>query len=457
MDELLLLSAVEQSAKVRRREVSAEELTRAYLARIEARNPALSAFVAVAEKSATKAARRLDAQAKDAVSPLFGVPIGIKDLNLVRGMPARMGSSAFRWLVWSPLDDPSARRVRASGAVILGKLSTSEIGILPIVETEVGPPTKNPWALDRTAGGSSGGSASAVAGGMVSIAQGSDAAGSIRIPASFCGLVGFKPSRGALVEPHRWVDPTGIAVEGPIARSTADAAALYDVLRPRPVAPSDSMLQRSERPPEKLRIKMSLDPALMSAEPEVKEAALAAQRALEALGHTVEEAPFFPGEVREFLPIMQLMVRGAPIFFEKRLQPMSQWMRREGRRLDKREVLEQGRRIQDRIDAWFQGADAWLTPTVPVAPPKLGAALGLDPPAIMQRLAPLGYFTAPFNAAGMPAVSLPFGQTSAGLPVGAQLAMARGDDLRLMALARALESAGAFAVRMPPTPPGGLG
>lgn len=451
MRELLDLSAVEQSARVRRGEISAEELTRAYLERIDAENPALSAFTFVAHRSALAAARRLDRQRdKASGSPLFGVPIGIKDLNLVRGMPARMGSSAFRWLRWAPIDDPSARRVRASGAVILGKLSTSEIGILPIVETAIAPPTRNPWAKGRTAGGSSGGSASAVAAGMISLAQGSDAAGSIRIPASFCGLVGFKPSRGALVEPHRWVDTAGIAVEGPLARSTADAAALFDVLRPRPVAPAESCLERSRRPPGPLRIRLSYDPPGHRSIDAARQATERAAEALRALGHQVEEAPFVPGEVAEFLPIMQFMTKNAPVLFEGGLEPMSRWMRSEGRRHKKPAILAQCRAIQDRIDAWCAGADAWLTPTVALEPPAIGSSGGLAPAAKIAALAPLGLFTAPFNAAGMPAVSLPFGETAEGLPVGVQIAMRRGSDEALMGLARALEEGGAFRVKRAP-------
>lgn len=448
MHDLLGLSAVEQSSRVRRGEVSAEELTRAYLERIDAENPTLAAFTFVAHRSALAAARRLDGQRdKASGSPLFGVPIGIKDLNLVRGMPARMGSRAFRWLRWAPLDDPTVRRVRACGAVILGKLSTSEIGILPIVETAIGPPTRNPWAHGRTAGGSSGGSASAVAAGLISLAQGSDAAGSIRIPASFCGLVGFKPSRGALVEPHRWVDSARIAVEGPLARSTADAAALFDVLRPRPVAPAESCLERSRRPPGPLRIRVSFDPPGHRSIEAARQATQRAVEALIALGHQVEEAPFFSGEVAEFLPIMQFMTKNAPVFWEGGLEPMSRWMRSEGRRHKRSDILARIRAIQDRIDAWFTGADAWLTPTVALEAPAIGGAADLEPAAKIAALAPLGLFTAPFNAGGMPAVSLPFGQTEQGLPVGVQIAMGRGNDERLMALARALEDGGAFRVR----------
>lgn len=143
--------------------------------------------------------------------------------------------------------------------------------------------------------------------------------------------------------------------------------------------------------------------------------------ALIALGHRVEEAPFFGGEVAEFLPIMQFMTKNAPVFWERGLEPMSRWMRSEGRRHRKSDILARIHAIQGRIDRWFSGADAWLTPTVAVEPPaeSVGAA-GLEPAAKIAALAPLGLFTAPFDAAGMPAVSLPLGRPSKGSRSGSR-------------------------------------
>jgi amidase len=231
MPPLHTLPALALAQLVRDGAISSEELVRHHLARIEALDPSLSAFVTVFD-DAVRVARRKDRQRRarrDRLPPFHGVPIGIKDLNVVRFARTRFGSRGMPPIVL-PFDDANVRPLRRAGFVILGKLSTSELGAMPVTEPAIHPPTRNPWCTAFSAGGSSGGSGAAVAAGMLPIAQGSDGAGSIRIPSSFCGLYGLKPSRGRVVNQFRFPDRRILYTSGPMARTVSDAAALLDVM-----------------------------------------------------------------------------------------------------------------------------------------------------------------------------------------------------------------------------------
>lgn len=245
-------TALDLAARLRRREVSSVELTRATFAAIAEKDPAVHAFVDVGERRALRAAEEADRRLRrgGTLPPFLGVPTAIKDSELVRFLHTRVGSRAFKWVV-SPVDGKLARRCREGGFVIVGKTSTSELTILPFVDTDLGPPTRNPCSLDRYAGGSSGGAAAAVAAGMLAIAPGSDGAGSIRLPAAFCGLVGVKPGRGALFNEHRAVDASDLSGIGPLARTVRDAAALMDVLDGRATAGEPRSYSRPRRWPRR--------------------------------------------------------------------------------------------------------------------------------------------------------------------------------------------------------------
>ena len=205
MDDVLAKPALEQAALIASGSISSEELVVAYLDRIARVDPSVSAFTHVLRRSARADARRKDAALRRRgrrgrrggrpLPPFYGVPVAIKDLNFARGSFTRMGSRAYRWF-YSPFDDKVVAQLRRGGFVLLGKVATSELGALPVTEPDIHLPTRNPWRLDITPGGSSGGSAAAVAARMAPIALGSDGAGSIRIPSSFCHLYGIKPSRG---------------------------------------------------------------------------------------------------------------------------------------------------------------------------------------------------------------------------------------------------------------------
>jgi amidase len=345
----------------------------------------------------------------------------------------------------SPIDGKITRRCREGGFVIVGKTSTSELTILPFVHTDLGPPTRNPRAPDHYSGGSSGGAAAAVASGMLSIAPGSDGAGSIRLPASFCGLVGVKPGRGALFNEHRSVDVADIAAVGPLAHTVRDAAAMMDVLDGRATAGEpDSYLAATNRAPSGLRICFGLKNHLSGVEPDIEAATRRAAKHLESLGHHVEEGPPPPaiGE-DEFLPIMARLMANIPLFpfTSHALQPTSRWMRAVGKRVTNREAKDRQAALQQRLDSWFGDGetDAWLLPTCGVSTPRVGQFEGLDGEATFRAVVPIGAFTAAFNVTGQPAVSLPAGVSGAGLPIGVQLVMKRGAEKQLLGLATALE------------------
>jgi amidase len=437
-DGTLTRPALELMAMLRRREVSSEELIAESLLRIAIRNPRLQAFVSVLERSARRTAAEMDRQARRKapaeLPPFWGLPIGIKDLNLVRGAYARMGSRAWSFFI-SPIDDVTTRDLRRAGFVIVGKTTTSELALMPVVEPDIHPPTRNPWNEEHTAGGSSGGSAAAVAAGILPVAQASDGAGSIRIPASFCGLVGHKPSRGLLPNPHRLVDAFGLTTCGALTRTVEDAAAMLDVLVRRVPGAAGSFLSALTIPPGRLRIRFTTVAPLGTTAPEVAATARRVAEVLSALGHEITEvAPTF-GTLEEFLPVYQRMMARAPVLRESRLQPITRFMREAGRRFKDADARRARDVLNARIRDFCGDADVVLTPTVPVLPPRVGAFAGPSPADSFARAAVLGAFTAAANLSGQPAISVPAG-TYEGLPIGVQLIGRVGADALLLRLAK---------------------
>ncbi|HVY49743.1 MAG TPA: amidase [Minicystis sp.] len=441
-------SARDLAARLRRREVSAVEVTRRALAEVARRDGEIAAFVEVDERDAMRAAAEADARlARGGELPAFlGVPTGIKDHEHVRGMGTRAGSRALAWVV-SPFDSKLTRRCREGGFTILGKLSTSELTILPFVDVGLHPPTRNPRSPSHYAGGSSGGSAAAVAAGFVPIAPGSDGAGSIRLPASFCGLVGIKPGRGVVFHEHAIVDPIEMSAVGPIAHDVRDAAALLDVLAGRAAHRAEpapgSFRAAADAPPEHLKVRVGTRSPLADVHPEITAAVERAARALGRLGHRVADGAPLDGRVEEFLPLMARMVASVPLLplSSRWLQPTTRWMREEGRRTTRADAIGCGKALERKVLAWFGDADAWLLPTCPLPPPAVGQFEGLSGEGVFRAVVPYGAFTAPFNASGQPAISVPAGSTKAGLPIGVQLVGRPGGDRLLVGLAAALERA----------------
>ena len=458
--DLLRESALTQARLIRERAVSAEELARLYLSRIERLDPEVGSFVQVLRRAALDEARRRDAELRRRgpreVGPFHGVPIAIKDLNLARGSFTRFGTSAYRYL-YTPFDDKTTARLRKAGFVVLGKVSTSEIGAMPVTETDIAPPTRNPWDLGRTSGGSSGGSGAAVAAGLVPIAQGSDGAGSIRIPSAFCHLFGIKASRGRVEDSYGRPDRGSLVTCGPLARTVDDAAAMLDVLAglsvgaphwaPRPEAP---FLELARRAPGRLRIRFTTLSPLAETHEEIAEAVRATAKRLEGLGHHVEEGAPPDGTLDEFMPVWQRMLADVPLPPWARPQPITKWLADAGKRIRHTHAAAVQASLEKRMADWFGDVDAWLTPTVAVPPPRVGAFPQTPPEAGFRAAATLGVFTALYNVSGQPAVSVPAGLTREGLPMGVQLAGKVNGDATVLALAHQLEEAMPWAHRVSP-------
>ncbi|RGA01368.1 amidase [Microbispora triticiradicis] len=460
------LTALEQAAAVRTGELSPVEIVEHYLERIERLDPGVGAFVTVTAQRALDQARDQEARiaAGDAGDhpPLLGVPVPIKDLNFVKDVPLYFGSATYEGFV-SPVDDSVVERLREAGTVMLGKTSTPEFGLPCYTETYVSEPARTPWDTGRSAGGSSGGAAAAVAAGLAPVAHGSDGAGSIRIPASVCGLYGIKPSRGRISFAPIVPDLAGLSTNGPLARNVADAAALLDAMAhhnpgdlyhaPPPALGSFSAYVG--RDPGRLRIARFAEPAVPGAEvhPDVLAAYESASAALEALGHEVEEIapPFGPDIVPEFVKLWFSFSCIHPVSkeLEPKLRPLTAWLRERGHALSAPEFLHAQSALQlaTRFAMLVTDTyDAVLSPTVTQPPAPVGWFEDVDSPEEtferMKRFAP---FAAIYNVSGQPAVNLPLHWTPDGLPIGVMLAGRYGDEGTLISLSSQVEaSVGGF-------------
>jgi len=446
--EILHQSALAQGAMIRDGRLSSEELTALYVRRIETLDDKTHAFVEVTADEALRAARKADrARAPDGAL-FYGVPIAIKDLNAVRGTFLRMGSRAFPRLL-TPADDLVVARIRRAGFIIVGKTATSELGALPVTEPDTHPPSRNPWDFGVTPGGSSGGAGGALAADLVPIAQGSDGGGSVRIPASFCGVVGFKPSRGVVENPFGMDLPDIVWTCGPMAHSVEDAAALLDVMAKARPAPSPllegdggtpatflALCRQKVRP---LRIRCATSVHIVATTDEIRATTERAAGILAELGHQIEFQSSLSGvEIDEFLPVWQELIAGVPVADWSLTQPLTRWLGEQGRKLQRRDVAAAIASISERIFAIFGDVDMLLTPTVAVPPLPIGRLKGLEPLDTFRRAAELGAFTAPFNVSGQPAISVPSALSGAGHPIGVQLVGRRGEDAAVLALGRAL-------------------
>ncbi|ATY99026.1 amidase [Streptomyces cavourensis] len=423
------------------------------LARIEATRTGLNAFrhlraeAALAE--AAEADRRLAAGER---LPLLGVPVAVKDDTDVAGLPTHFGCDGER--PPATADSEAVRRLRAAGAVIVGKTNSCELGQWPFTEGPAFGATRNPWNTDHTPGGSSGGSAAAVAAGLVPAALGSDGAGSVRIPAAWTHLVGIKPQRGRVsVHPHHDAFQ-GLTVNGPLARTVADAALLLDAAagahpgdlhRPPAVRASDA----ARRDPGRLRIALAWRPPLTltgaGPDPEVRRAVAALAETLARLGHHVEEARPRYGLIG--LAFVPRATTGIAEFAARHpepalLDPRTRSALRTGTRLGGRVVrAARAREVRQhrRIGALFDTYDVLLTPTTAAPPPRIGTFDRIGAWRTDVTMAAACPYAWPWNVLGWPGISVPAGFTRSGLPVGAQLlGPSRGEE-RLIALAAQLE------------------
>ena len=440
---LLDASALEQAALLRRGELTSVELAELYLARIAEHDPRLRAFVDVRPEQTLREARLADRRfpSRDA-PPFWGVPIAVKDLNLAAGFHARMGSRSFSNL-FAPSDDITVARLRAAGFIVLGKTSVPEFGSLPVTEPALHAPTRNPWDLEVTPGGSSGGAAAAVAARLAPIAQGSDGGGSIRIPSALCGLVGIKPSRGRVANLHGFADEDILYTDGPIARDLDDACALLDVLAGVTVGtphwappPANTFLALSQQPPGKLRIGVCTTSPLASTRDDVAATVSRVARALEDRGHLLEERSFPDIDPADFMLLWRDTISKIRPPDWARVEDVNTFLLREGGPLEPREVFAARQRLRAQVAATFRGLDLLVTPVVPEGPISIGAWAGFSPQAILHDARRMAAFTAGFNVSGQPAVSLPIGTSDAGHPIGVQLVGADFGEAQLLAVAR---------------------
>ena len=468
--ETTWLDATAQADLVRRGEVSPAELVAAAIARIEAVNPQLDAVIRTRFDQA-----RLAAAGGPPEGPYRGVPILFKDLGcMVAGEPTAFGLGPLRDLAW-PVTSYLAEQFLAAGFVPLGRTNVPEFGTTVTTEPRSFPAARNPWHPGHSTGGSSGGSAAAVASGMVPVAHANDGGGSIRIPASECGLVGLKPTRGRVSQgPLIGEGWAGGTIDGAVTRTVRDAAGVLDVISarmpgepyyppplPRPLA------QEVGADPGRLRIGVLDRPGgeQFLDDPQCRAAVAAAARLLESLGHHVEEsapaAMFEPEFLGHFTAIIAADVEATFQAFEgllgrpvgdDEIEPRNAAYRQAGRALGAVAYLQSrvwfgmwARRMAD----WWAGHDLLVTPTLGAPPPELGWFTADGPQAEGQRIASFIPYTAQFNMTGQPAVSLPLHWTPGGLPVGVQLVAGYGREDLLVRVASQLEQAAPWAGRQP--------
>ncbi|MFI9766504.1 amidase [Streptomyces sp. NPDC052415] len=435
-------------------EVTSRTLVEQALARIEATRGSLNAFRTVRAEAALAEADAADRElAAGARRPLLGVPVAVKDDMDVAGEPTAFGCQGE----FPPVaeDGEAVRRLRAAGAVIIGKTNTCELGQWPFTEGPAFGETRNPWNPEHTPGGSSGGSAAAVAAGLVPAALGSDGAGSVRIPASWTNLVGIKPQRGRISTWPRGESFQGITVNGTLARTVADAALLLDAAsgnhagdpyRPPAVDASAAV----GRDPGRLRIALALKPPFTALparlRPEVRARVVELAEKLAALGHTVEEADPPYGQIG--LTFVPRATAGIAEFvsespFPALLDRRTLGAARLGRMLGGA-PLRAARRaeavLHRRIGAFFDTYDVLLAPTTAAPPPRIGAMLGLGGLATDRAMIAACPFAWPWNVLGWPGVNVPAGFVEGGLPVGAQLLGPAHSEPLLLSLAAQLEA-----------------
>jgi aspartyl-tRNA(Asn)/glutamyl-tRNA(Gln) amidotransferase subunit A len=476
--DLCQLSISELAPLIRQRKLSPVELAEAVLARIAALNDTLLAFCTIDPEAVRAQARRAEAQLMadgpdTPRSPLFGIPFGIKDLIFTNDLVSTGGSTAYRDFVPDE-DDVVVERLRAAGALILGKTNVPEFGMGFGSRNPVFGATRNPWNLDKTPGGSSGGSAVAVVTGMGPGALGSDGGGSIRTPSSYCGTYGIKPTFGRIplypgCRDTRYPGFSGwesLEHLGPITRTVTDAALMLDVL----VGPD-----RRDRHsiPREIETFANLDPASVAGlriawttdfggyarvDVEVKQAVEAAARQFEALGARVEQAtPFTDDPSSEFLALVALDFDVAEMRKLAAAQPdsinarIAGLLAREWTFEEVSSALTLRRALYNQVWRFFERYDLLLTPTTPTAAfdLMLGGPLEIGGVPLPEGTPPPS-FTSPFNMTGGPAASIPAGWTADGLPIGLQIVGGHLADQLVLRASRAYEQASPWLHLRPP-------
>lgn len=476
MSDLSHLDATAQADLVRKGEASPRDLVDAAINRIEKLNPELNAVITPLFEKARAAAASKDLPQ----GPFRGVPFLLKDLGAwSAGDRYCAGMKLLRDLDWrEPEDSFLAARYRAAGFVFVGKSNTPEFGSVTTTEPEAFGPSRNPWDPSRSTGGSSGGAGGAVASGMVPVAHANDGGGSIRIPASECGLVGLKPTRGRVsLGPAMAEIWAGLVADHVVSRSVRDSAAILDATAgPMPgdpywaPPPARPFAQEVGAPPGRLRIglRTTTGNPQIPTHPDCVRAATETAKLLESLGHHVEEAwPEALHDPHAFGPFSALLASWTA-------RDIDAWSARTGRAIGAGDVeihnhvmAEIGRKVTGpqyvqavvwlqgharRIQQWWSdGFDLLLTPTLAEPPPPLGEFQGTaeEPLRGLIRSGPFAVYCSPFNITGQPAISLPLHWNDAGLPVGVQLVAAYAREDLLFRVAAQLEEARSWTGRRP--------
>src|SRR5271155_1846590 len=448
---------------VLKREVRPREVAEFFLARIEKLNPELGAFMTVtAERALADAARLEKMNAAEGVKlPLFGVAYSLKDLLWTKDIRTTFGSKNYEnW--HAPADAGVAGRLAHAGGNLLGENTTPQFGLRPTTEGGLCPPARNPWNLEHTAGGSSGGSASAVAAGLHPVAQGSDGGGSVRIPAACCGLVGIKPSRGRITTaPSAGEGWAGLSTTGPITRTVRDAALMLDAMAgmmpgdpyaARP--PARPFVEEVSARPKKLRLAVINPRALGTVEPETMAALESACGVLREMGHTIEPLALDPGAMlgKYARVIVGASVSALNIPNPDLLEPVVRGSYEWGAKISAadyiRAITGMHNTSREVIHA-LMPYDALIAPTLTRPAVRIGT-LATDPATGADEIYSWIAFTFPFNSTGQPAISIPNGFNKAGLPLALQIVGRPGDEAGIIALAAEFERARPWKDRHPP-------
>ncbi len=468
--DLMFRSAIELAGMVRSGDISSRELVEISLERIEALNPALNAFVDVdAERALTVAESVRPGDER----PFAGVPTAIKNNRPVQGLRLTYGCSLMEQNMCN-YDHNVTRRLKQAGFVIVGTTTLPEYGILPTTEARIFGPTRNPWDPSRTAGGSSGGAAAAVASGMLPVAHGNDGGGSVRIPAACCGLVGLKPSRGRISAAPELGD-SSLGIDGMLTHTVADTAAILDVLAgyelgdatwaPDPVEPFAQSLVRE---PGRLRIAATTLPPIPDTpvDPMCAQAVADCSDLLRSLGHEVEEVEppwqldglqalfgaVFSSQIALSIAYSGMVAGRTPQADD--MEPMSWAIFSMIAKMNAVEGLGAAVRLQAfarRLIAFLDPYDALLTPALAERPLPLGTldTAAAEPMATFTRSGLFTPFTPVFNASGQPGISVPLFEGEDGLPLGVQLVGRPAGEGQLLALAGQLEAARPWDERRP--------
>jgi aspartyl-tRNA(Asn)/glutamyl-tRNA(Gln) amidotransferase subunit A len=462
--DLCYLPATDLAAAIRTKQLSPVEVMNTILARIEQLNPRLNAFCLVTADAARQAAQAAERAVMrgEALGPLHGVPVSIKDLVITQGVRTMRGSQLYEHDVPSE-DAPVVERLKAAGAIILGKTTTPEFGFKGVTDSPVTGITRNPWHLERTPGGSSGGAGVAVATGMGPLAIGTDGGGSIRIPSSFCGIYGLKPHVGRV--PVYPASATGdLSHAGPMTRTVRDAALMLNAIagaddRDRFSLPTShpDYLQAIEGDIHGLRVAWSPDLGFAVVDPQVKQLTTAAVAAFSELGCGVEEIdPAFddPGELFQhfFYVNIGAMLQDYP-GYESQIDPQLLANITEVQAVSgqdyARSILRRAA-IFEKIRRVFATYDILLCPTVAVPPFEVGlegpTQIAGRPVACREWIV----MTPLFNLTGQPAATVPCGFTDEGLPIGLQIVGRRFDEAMVLRASAAFEAIRPWAQKRPP-------